>query len=41
MADDRYYTQNAERKGPVSPAKLKAMTDEGWLPPSRGPWEER
>lgn len=31
MADDWYYTQNGERKGPVSFAKFTAMAKSGWL----------
>jgi hypothetical protein len=31
MADDWYYAQNQERRGPVSFAKLKAMAGNGWL----------
>ena len=40
MADDWYYTQSNERKGPVSPAKLKAMADEGWLIPTDLVWKK-
>ena len=38
MADDWYYTQSHERKGPVSLAKLKSMADEGWLIPNDLIW---
>jgi TM2 domain-containing membrane protein YozV len=31
MADDWYYAQNQERRGPVSFAKLKAIAADGWL----------
>ena len=31
MADDWYYAQNQERRGPVSFAKLKTMASDGWL----------
>ena len=31
MADDWYYAQNQERRGPVSFAKLKTMATDGWL----------
>jgi len=40
MADDWYYTQSNERKGPVSAAKLKAMADEGWLTPDDLVWKK-
>lgn len=40
MADDWYYTQSNERKGPVTPAKLKAMADEGWLIPTDLVWKK-
>jgi hypothetical protein len=39
MADDWYYTQSNERKGPVSPAKLRAMADDGWLTPDDLVWK--
>jgi TM2 domain-containing membrane protein YozV len=31
MADDWYYAQKQERRGPVSFAKLKTMASDGWL----------
>ena len=31
MADDWYYAQNQDRRGPVSFAKLKTMASDGWL----------
>jgi TM2 domain-containing membrane protein YozV len=31
MADDWYYAQNQERRGPVSFAKLKTIAADGWL----------
>jgi TM2 domain-containing membrane protein YozV len=31
MADDWYYAQNKERRGPVSFAKLTTMATDGWL----------
>jgi TM2 domain-containing membrane protein YozV len=31
MADDWYYAQNQERRGPVSFAKLRTMATDGWL----------
>jgi len=33
MADDWYYAQNSERKGPVQFAKLEAMAKRGWRTP--------
>jgi TM2 domain-containing membrane protein YozV len=38
MADDWYYAQNNERKGPVPFAKLKAMAKSGWLTPDDLVW---
>jgi hypothetical protein len=31
MADDWYYAQNQDRRGPVSFAKLKTIAADGWL----------
>ena len=31
VADDWYYTQSSERKGPVSFAKLQTLAKSGWL----------
>jgi hypothetical protein len=39
MADDWYYAQNSERKGPVPFAKLKAMAASGWLAPDDLVWQ--
>jgi len=38
MADDWYYAQNNERKGPVPFAKLKSMAKSGWLTPDDLVW---
>ncbi|MFM7138381.1 MAG: DUF4339 domain-containing protein [Planctomycetota bacterium] len=38
MADDWYYTQNNERRGPVSLSKLKSMATDGWLGPDDLVW---
>jgi TM2 domain-containing membrane protein YozV len=38
MADDWYYAQNNERKGPVPLAKLKSMEKSGWLTPDDLVW---
>jgi hypothetical protein len=38
MADDWYYAQNNERKGPVPLAKLKSMAKSGWLTPDDLVW---
>lgn len=40
MADDWYYAQNNERKGPVPFAKLKAMAADGWLGPDDLVWRK-
>jgi hypothetical protein len=40
MADDWYYAQNNERKGPVPFAKLKAMAADGWLGPDDLVWRQ-
>jgi len=40
MADDWYYAQNNERKGPVPFAKLKAMAADGWLGPDDRVWRQ-
>jgi TM2 domain-containing membrane protein YozV len=40
MADEWYYTQGTERKGPVSSAKLKQMADEGWMTPKDLVWKD-
>jgi len=40
MADDWYYSQGNVRKGSVSPGRLKAMADEGWLTPKDLVWKE-
>jgi hypothetical protein len=39
MADDWYYAQNRDRKGPVPFAKLKAMAASGWLAPDDLVWQ--
>jgi hypothetical protein len=39
MADDWYYAQSNERKGPVPFAKLKAMAKSGWLAPDDLVWQ--
>jgi hypothetical protein len=39
MADDWYYAQSNERKGPVPFAKLKAMAKGGWLAPDDLVWQ--
>jgi len=38
MPGDWYYTQNNERRGPVSLAKLKSMAADGWLGPDDLVW---
>ena len=38
MPDDWHYTQNNERKGPVSFGKLKALAAGGWLTPDDLVW---
>lgn len=38
MADDWYYTQNDERRGPVSFSRLKTMAADGWLGPDELVW---
>ena len=38
MADDWYYAQNSERKGPVHFAKLEAMAKRGWRTPDDLVW---
>jgi hypothetical protein len=40
MADDWYYAQNNERKGPVPFAKLKTMAADGWLGPDDLVWRQ-
>ena len=40
MADDWYYAQNNERKGPMPFAKLKAMAADGWLGPDDLVWRQ-
>ena len=39
MADDWYYSQNNDRKGPVTFTKLKAMAAGGWLSPDDLVWQ--
>jgi hypothetical protein len=38
MADDWYYTQNNERRGPVSFSRLRTMAADGWLGPDDLVW---
>ena len=38
MADDWYYAQSNERKGPVPFAKLQSMAKSGWLTPDDLVW---
>lgn len=40
MADNWYYAQNGERKGPVSFTRLKAMAAGGWLAPDDLVWRQ-
>jgi hypothetical protein len=39
MADDWYYAQSNERKGPVPFAKLRVMAKSGWLAPDDLVWQ--
>ena len=41
MADDWYYTQNDERRGPVSFSRLKTMAADGWLGPDELVWSSK
>lgn len=40
MADNWYYAQNGERKGPVSFTRLKVMAAGGWLAPDDLVWRQ-
>jgi len=40
MSANWYYTKNEEREGPVTPALLKKLANEGWLTPDDLVWKE-